>query len=130
MRISDWSSDVCSSDLRVAAPADNAGRQKATTRSRRFSMALSLSDVLASSDVLEAGERLQQPVGDVRHPAGHEQNTSNHEDRAHCHFHLPHMAPEALRPVEEAGGEAGGQREGQPAAKRVDGDRKSTRLNS
>src|SRR3546814_6693550 len=102
MRISDWSSDVCSSDLRVAAPADNAGRQKATTRSRRFSMALSLSDVLASSDVLEAGERLQQPVGDVRHPAGHEQNTSNHEDRAHCHFHLPHMAPAALRPVEEA----------------------------
>src|SRR3546814_20545005 len=62
------------SSPRVAAPADNAGRQKATTRSRRFSMALSLSDVLASSDVLEAGERLQQPVGDVRHPAGHEQN--------------------------------------------------------
>src|SRR3546814_8873566 len=82
MRISDWSSDVCSSDLQQRGPVPLGFTAKQLDDRAQPLVAQRLEDAdiddlvaqLASVEKIERGERLEQPFmafgqqGDVKHP--------------------------------------------------------------
>src|SRR3546814_6796092 len=112
MRISDWSSDVCSSDLPAELDEDVAASREFAHRARPVGEHL-----VATSGV---GADADRPADMVQHDRPIRKRTRELEHVAQLRMVEPGVAG-AAEPA--ATGEARGKR-------RVAGDRKSTRLNS